>query len=120
MRLSRVDVSAAKAGTKNIFVSAARGSLILQRDGSWSVVRQQTDTKDVKVLEEGQSVPLIKRNGASSHRIAEPKDIVQAATNSSFGVVQSTGTQKLLFDMLRFSPCVKKLKSAQTYFADAY
>ena len=120
MRLSRVDVTAAKDGTKNIFVSAARGSLILPPDGSWSVVKQQTDTKDVKVLEEGQSVPLIKRTGFDLHRIADPKDIVQAATNSSFGVVQSTGTQKLLFDMPRFSPGVKKLKSAQTYFADAY
>lgn len=120
MRLSRVDVSAAKDGVKNIFVSAARGSLILPPDGSWSVVKQQTDTKDVKVLEEGQSVPLIKRTGVDLHRIADPKDIVQAATNSSFGVVQSTGTQKLLFDMPQFSPGVKKLKSAQTYFADAY
>lgn len=120
MRLSRADVSAAKDGIKNIFVSAARGSLILPPDGSWSVVKQQTNTKDVKVLEEGQSVPLIKRTGFDLHRIAEPKDIVQAATNSSFGVVQSTGTQKLLFDMPRFSPGVKKLKSAQTYFADAY
>jgi hypothetical protein len=120
MRLSRVDVSAAKDGTKDIFVSAARGSLILPPDGSWSVVRQQTDTKDVKVLEEGQSVPLIKRNGVGTYRIAEPKDIVQPSSNSTFGVVQSTGTQKLLFDMPQFTPNVKKLKSAQTYFADAY
>ena len=120
MRLARVDVSAAKDGAKDIFVSAARGSMILPPDGSWSVVKQQTDTRDVKVIEEGQSVPLIKRNGVNTYRIAEPKDIAQPATNSTYGVVQSTGTQKLLFDMPQFTPNDKKLKSAQTYFADAY
>lgn len=120
MRLGRVDVSAAKDGAKDIFVSTARGSLILPPDGSWSVVKQQTDTKDVKVIEQGQSVPLIKRNGANAYRIAEPKDIAQATTNSNYGVVQSTGTQKLLFDQPHFTSNDKKLKSAETYFADAY
>jgi hypothetical protein len=120
MRLARVDVSAAKDGPKDIFVSTARGSLILPPDGSWSVVKQQTDTKDVKLIEEGQSVPLIKRNGVNIYRIAEPKDIAQPSTNSTYGVVQSTGTQKLLFDMPQFTPNDKKLKSNQTYFADAY
>ncbi len=120
MRLARVDVNPAKDGSKNIFVSAARGSLVLPPDGSWSVVKQQTDTKDVKVIEEGQSVPLIKRNGGTNYRIADPKDVVQPTSNINFGVVQSTGTQKLLFDLPQFSPNVKKLKSSQTYFADAY
>ncbi len=120
MRLNRVDVSAAKDGSKDIFVSVPHGSLLLPPDGSWSVVKQQTDTRDVKVLEEGQSVPLIKRKGVNTHRIAEPKDIAQATTNSTYGIVQSTGTQKLLFDMPQFTPNVKKLQSSQTYFADAY
>jgi hypothetical protein len=121
MRLSRVDVSPAKdAANKNIFVSAARGALILPPDGSWSVVKQQLDTKDVKVLEIGETVPLIKRKGDPTHRIAEPRDVVQPTSNMNFGIVQSTGTQKLLFDLPQFSPNEKKLKSAQTYFADAY
>jgi hypothetical protein len=34
--------------------------------------------------------------------------------------MQTTGTQKLLFDVPQFSPGVPKLKSAQTYFADAW
>lgn len=120
MRLARVDVSAAKDGAKDIFVSTARGALILPPDGSWSVVKQQTDTKDVKIIEQGQSVPLIKRTGVNTYRIADPKDIAQATTKSNYGVVQSTGTQKLLFDLPHFTPNDKKLKSAQTYFADAY
>jgi len=121
MRVSRVDVSPAKnAANNNIFVSAARGALILPPDGSWSVVKQQLNTKDVKVLEVGETVPLIKRNGDSTHRIANPADVAQPSSNLNFGIVQSTGTQKLLFDLPQFSPNVKKLKSAQTYFADAY
>src|SRR6185436_12990253 len=75
---------------------------------------------DVKLIEEGKSVPLIKRNGVNTYRVAEPKDIAQPSTNSTYGVVQTTGTQKLLFDRPQFTPNDKKLKSAQTYFADAY
>ena len=41
-------------------------------------------------------------------------------SNAHYGVVQSTGTQKLLFDVPQFTPGDAKLKSAQTYFADAY
>ena len=41
-------------------------------------------------------------------------------SNTHYGVLQSTGTQKLLFDVPQFTPGDSKLKSAQTYFADAY
>src|ERR1035437_5566986 len=66
MRIVRVDVNPAKDGSNRYnFATAARGSLILPQDGSWSVVKQQTDTGDVQPIEEGQSVPLIKPNGDS-------------------------------------------------------
>ena len=122
MRVSRVDVNPALDGAgQHIFATAARGSLILPADGSWSVVKQQTDTGDVKPVEEGQSVPLIKPNGNTNFRIANPADVVQsAASKTNFGVLQSTGTQKLLFDIPQFSLNEAKLKSAETYFADAY
>ena len=109
------------AGGAYIFASAARGSLILPKDGSWSVVKQQTNTGDVKPVEDGQSVPLIKQNGNSNFKIANPADVVVAtASKVNFGVLQSTGTQKLLFDIPQFSPGVAKLLSDETYFADAY
>ena len=121
MRLNRADLNPALDNSgKNVFVGAARGSLILPPDGSWSVVKQHTDTGDVKPVEEGQSVPLIKANGASAYRIADPADIVQAASKINFGVLQSTGTQKLLFDIPQFTNGVNKLLSSNTYFADAY
>ena len=122
MRLSRVDVSPAfdAAGRPN-FVSAARGSLLLPADGAWAVVMQQTDTGDVKPLPEGQSVPLIKPNAETNFRISHPADaVVSGASKVHFGVLQSTGTQKLLFDVPQFAPNQTQLRSAQTYFADAY
>jgi hypothetical protein len=121
MRVARVDLNPALDGAgRDIFAAAARGSLILPPDGSWSVVKQRTDTGDVKPVEEGQSVPLIKPNGGANFLIANPADVVQATSKTNFGVVQSTGTQKLLFDIPQFSPGETKLKSDTTYFADAY
>jgi hypothetical protein len=121
MRIGRVDVNPAFDATgKHIFVPAARGSLVLPQDGSWSVVKQQTDTGDVKPVEEGQSVPLIKPDGNTNFRIANPADAVVHTSKVNFGVVQSTGTQKLLFNIPQFSVGVAKLKSDETYFADAY
>ena len=121
MRLSRVDVNPAmNAAGKSVFVSAARGSLILPQDGSWSVVQQRTDTGDVKPVPPQETVPLIKPNASANYLIAHPADVHVPASNAHYGVVQSTGTQKLLFDVPQFTPGDPKLKSAQTYFADAY
>jgi hypothetical protein len=121
MRVSRVDVSAARdGGGLPVFVTAARGSLILPQDGSWSVVAQQTNTGDVKPLSPQDLVPLIKPNANPNYLLASPADAVVAASNTHYGVVQSTGTQKMLFDVPQFTPNDFKLKSAQTYFADAY
>ncbi len=121
MRIGRVDVNPAFDATgQRVFVPAARGSLILPKDGSWSVVKQNADTGDVKPLEEGQSVPLIKPNGTPDFRIANPADAVVPTSKVNFGIVQSTGTQKVLFNIPHFSPGQFKLKSDATYFADAY
>jgi hypothetical protein len=121
MRLSRVDVNPATNGAgKSVFVSAARGSLILPQDGSWSVVEQRTDTGDVKPVPPQSTVPLIKPNASANYLIAHPADVHQPTSNAHYGVVQSTGTQKLMFDVPQFTPGDSKLKSAQTYFADAY
>jgi hypothetical protein len=121
MRLSRVDVNpATNAAGKSVFVSAARGSLILPQDGSWSVVEQRTDTGDVKPVSPQNTVPLIKPNASVNYLIAHPADVHQPTSNAQYGVVQSTGTQKLMFDVPQFTPGDPKLKSAQTYFADAY
>lgn len=121
IRLSRVDVNPARnALGKSVFVSAARGSLVLPKDGSWSVVKQQTTTGDVHPLSSQELVPLIKPNGNPDFLLAHPADVHVPTSNTHYGVLQSTGTQKLLFDVPHFSAGTFKLKSAQTYFADAY
>jgi len=101
-------------------VSAARGSLVLPQDGAWSVVRQRTDTGDVMPVPPQETVPLIKPNASANYLIAHPADVHQPTSNAHYGVVQSTGTQKLMFDVPQFTPGDAKLKSALTYFADAY
>jgi hypothetical protein len=121
MRLVRADLSPAPDGSGGyVFAAAARGSLLLPKDGAWSVVKHQTDTGDVKPVEAGQSVPLIRANGAPTFKIGDPGDVVTPVSKTNYGVLQSTGTQKLLFDTPQFAPNVQKLKSAETYFADAY
>lgn len=134
MRLARVDINPAKNAAGNyVFATAARGSLILPKDGSWSVVKHIRDTGDVKPVEEGQLVPLIKPDGkkvsfpgSDRYRIADPADIIKPETGGhNYGVLQSTGTQKLLFNIPQFLPPAlnagkKQLLSDNTYFADAY
>jgi hypothetical protein len=121
MRVQRADVNPARnAAGKSVFVTAARGALILPPDGSWAVVRQQTNTGDVTPVAPGEGVPLIKPNASPDFRLAHPADVHQPSSNVHFGVLQSTGTQKVLFDVPHFAPGVAKLKSEQTYFADAY
>ena len=117
MRIVRVDVSAASGlSGQPVFVAAARGSLILPADGSWSTVVQRTDTGDVSPLPEGTSVPLIRPNGAPDFRIASPKDVEKPASGTRYGVLQSTGTQKLLFDTPHFEPGKPQMQSARSLF----
>lgn len=133
MRLARVDINPAKnAAGAYVFASAARGSLILPKDGSWSVVKHMRDKGDVKPVEEGQLVPLIKPSnkvsfpGSDRYRIANPADVIKPeAGGHNYGILQSTGTQKLLFNIPQFLPPVlntgkKQMLSDNTYFADAY
>jgi hypothetical protein len=121
MRISRVDVNPARnAAGKSVFVTAARGSLILPPDGSWSTVKQQTSTGDVQPVGATEPIPLIKPNASPNFLVAHPADVYVPSSNTHYGVLQSTGTQKLLFDVPQFTPGVAKLHSAQTYFADAY
>ncbi|WP_437912531.1 hypothetical protein WME73_36275 [Sorangium sp. So ce302] len=135
MRLSRVDVnSSADTGGKPIFVSAARGAVILPRDGAWSVVQHTQATGEVSPLDPQAAVPLIRRglldtatqttdaSPADLLRLADPKEIVQAPTESTrnYGLLHSTETQKALFRLPSFKEGVDQLLGAPPDFADAY
>ncbi|MEK6372540.1 MAG: hypothetical protein AABO58_07560 [Acidobacteriota bacterium] len=135
MRISRADVNMSKDGVTPIFVSAARGSVVLPKDGSWSVVQHVQGSGEVIPLDPQVTVPLIRRGrlldpktGTTDStaddrmRLANPIDLVQppGPQTRNYGFLQSTGTQKALFRLPSFKPGVKELFGAPPDFADAY
>jgi hypothetical protein len=135
MRVSRADVSASRdAGGGRIFVAAARGAVVLPKDGSWSVVQHQQGSGEVTPLDAQATVPLIRRGRLDSTtrttdagpgdllRIANPADLVAPPGPGTrhYGLLQSTGTQKALFRQPSFQQGANQLLGAPPDFADAY
>ncbi|MFT4015381.1 MAG: hypothetical protein QM668_00345 [Agriterribacter sp.] len=138
IRAARFDVAPSidKAGTKPVFVVAARGNVFLPKDGSWALVQHNVGTGEVTPLPTDTMVPLI-RTGAWKKgnvvdnnilqkqlvRVAHPMEILRdpAADTLNFGYLQSTATQKALF----LTPAyelnnAKMLSKTPPVFADAY
>ncbi len=139
MRLNSVDVSnSVDAGGSNpVFTGTARGTVILPKDGSWSIVQHSQATNAVSAIDNNSPVPLIRRgilknDGTSNYpaeqlRLANPLDLLRAPDPSTinFGLLQNTGTQKTLFQLPAFVEGVTKLLSKDNNFplakfADAY
>jgi len=134
LRLSRADVNASSDGAKPIFVSAARGAVVLPKEGSWSVVQHNQGTGEVSPLDPQATVPVIRRGKLSPDatttdttpgdliRIANPVDLVQplGPGTRNFGLLQSTNTQKALFRLPSFQEGIQELKGLAPDFADAY
>ncbi|MHB8628174.1 MAG: hypothetical protein ACYDEO_18455 [Aggregatilineales bacterium] len=138
-RVSRFDVNSSvdAAGTQPVFVAASRGSVVLPKDGSWSLVTHARGTGDVTPLPTSVTTPLIRigeldRNMAFPDtdllRIANPADLLRAPGNATinFGFLQSTNTQKVLFLTPAFAKQVvattpgKLLSKTPPLFVDAY
>ncbi len=126
MKISRFDVSATvDSANKDIFVSASRGSVIMPKDGSWTMVQHNRGTGDVSPLPEQLSVPLIRagkwvKNKVVSDadvlnfiRIAHPADLLKSPDSDTinFGFLQNMGTQKVLFMTPGFKNGVESLLS---------
>jgi len=126
MKINRVDVSAAVDTANNpVFVSAARGSVIMPKDGSWTMVQHNRGTGDVSPLPEQLSVPLIRAgkwvkdqvvsNADVSNliRIAHPEDLLKFPDSNTinFGFLQNMGTQKVLFMTPGFKKGIDSLVS---------
>jgi len=137
MRINRFDVSASTDKTGQIiFVAAARGNVLLPKDGSWSIVQHSTSTGDVTPLSESLTVPLIREgiwipekviDVAKTKdflvRMAHPKELLRnvAADTINFGILQNMGTQKALFLTPSFKVAEQTLLSkTPPIFADAY
>ncbi len=137
MRINRFDVSPSVDGANNpIFVVAARGNVILPKDGSWSMVQHNAGTGEVTPLAEGLTVPLIRVGewvagkvidtvAAKDKliRLANPMDLLRNVVPQTinFGLLQNMGTQKALFLTPAFKIDEKTLLSkTPPVFADAY
>jgi hypothetical protein len=139
IRINFVDVNASvdAAGTAPVFVAAARGNVVLPKDGSWSLVAHARGSGEVTPLPESVSVPLV-RVGELAHdmtcpdtallRIANPGDLLRAPGSETinFGFLQSTNTQKVLFLTPAFARQAtdavpgKLLSRTPPLFVDAY
>jgi len=139
MRLHSVDVSNSidAAGTTPVFAGTARGTVILPKDGSWSIVQHSQATNAVSAIDNNAAVPLVregqlKPDGTSDYpllkiRLANPMDLLKApdAATINYGLLQNTGTQKVLFQLPAYKPGKLQLLSKDNEFplakfADAY
>jgi hypothetical protein len=138
MRLHSVDVSNSldQTGASPIFTGTSRGTVILPKDGSWSVVQHSLATNAVSAIDNNAAIPLIRKgqliNGNSDYpaeqlRLANPLDLLKAPDTSTinFGLLQNTGTQKVFFQLPAYIEGVNQLLSKDNNFplakfADAY
>jgi hypothetical protein len=140
IRLNRFDFnnSFAADGSSPIFAAAGRGTVILPKDGAWSMVKHEGGTGGVSPVPQELSVPLI-RIGALIKpfdelvlsadpttqllRVANPTEILRspAADTISYGLLHATDTQKALFLTPSYAQGVEKLLSkTPPLFADAF
>ena len=140
MRLSRFDVSNSfdLNGVDPAFAGAGRGSVLLPKDGSWSLVKHEFGTGQVSPVPQDLSAPLIRIGKVTKVgealkidpdpatqllRIANPTELLRAATNDTinYGFLQTTDTQKALFLTPSFQQGVATLLSkTPPLFADAF
>ena len=134
VRINRFDVNNEKKSGNHVFVVAARGSAILPKDGSWSMVTHTAATGEVVPLPENVTIPIVKAGkikangsveidpGNQLARIANPTELLTASASPvNYGFLQNTGTQKALFLTPSFEKGVQQLMSkTPPIFANAY
>lgn len=138
MRISRVEVNPSlDAGGNRVFVTAAKGTPVLPKDGSWSVVQHTLSTKEVLPLSGNDVIPLVREGERIftpeeltyvQDKISKPVNVAEAtelfkaleARAKQYGFLQSTGENKVLFRNPIFENGVKILKGSVPDLADAY
>ena len=137
MQVTRVDVSVSDEANTS-FVVALRGTIELPKEGSWTVVKCIA-TKDTVSLNPSEAVPLI-RNGLlnfdlkgkrfvdfrnSSYSLGDPAEIDKYAPGAAapaiqYSLLQTTGTQKLLFRRPSFVVNQQKINTEVPDLADSF
>jgi hypothetical protein len=128
-----------KDGVTPAFPVAGRGSVLLPKDGSWSLVKHEFSTGQVNPVPQDLAAPLIRIGklvkdaadvlkldpdpGAALLRIANPTELLRDPANDTvnYGFLQSTDTQKALFLNPAFQRGLPTLLSkTPPLFADAF
>ncbi len=140
MRLNRFDFnnSFGTNGVDIVFAAAGRGSVLLPKDGSWSMVKHDRDTGEVSPVPANLSVPVIREGKLIKDyesqkldtpienvllRIANPTELLRQPVDETlnYGFLQSTDTQKALFLAPSFESGKKILFSKiPPLFVDAF
>jgi len=142
MRVTRVEVNPSRdTANKRVFVSAAKGTPVLPKDGSWSVVQHDGVSKEVTPLSNNDVIPLVRMgtrdflaappNPAkpyTQNKTANPVNVAEATElfkdlelrAKQFAFLQSTGENKVLFRNPLFEKGVDLLKGSVPDLADAY
>ena len=140
MQINRFDISHSEkpgnASDDPIFVAATRGSVLLPKDGSWSMVQHETGSGEVTPLPPHIPIPLIrigewqkeivvKASDVTNNllRLAHPLEILRNPEEATinYGFLQSTSTQKALFLTPSYKKGISKLMSkTPPIFSDAY
>jgi hypothetical protein len=138
MRVTRVEVNPGRdTANDRVFITAAKGTPVLPKDGSWSVVQHNAVSKEVTPLSNNDVIPLVReglRNFVvnsldyTQDKIAKAVNIAEAAElfkdlearAKQFGFLQSTGENKVLFRNPLFEKGVDILKGSIPDLADAY
>jgi len=127
MRVSRVVVRPCVDG-RILFVVAAEGMPLLPKDGSWSVVKHDKTSGEVRPISDG-VVPLIRggihpfNNLGNRLELANPAELFvpdRENRTAQFAFLQNTDTQKVLFRNPWFEQGKKLLQSSKPDMADAY
>lgn len=106
MRAAQMTVSCVMSGATAVLVAALRGSPVLPSTGSWTVTRRAATVGAQPIaLDPRTPVPLCRNSAEAMWRLAEPADVLNLAPpQTEYGLMQSTGTQKVYFPQPQMIP----------------
>lgn len=124
MRLSRIELAnAPHAGAlvPQEFAAAARGSLVLPAQGSWSVLARTDTASEPTPIDADRGVPLIRQGpaggppGNAPWRLAEPADLwVPDAPAMDYCLLHATDSTRVLFPRPKVESGTTAFTSTQT------
>lgn len=112
LKANRVDITRSHQNDNEhepIFVGTVRGSVSLPDEGSWSMVEidqsgnvgNLSDDKNISVIRKGlrkkEVMEMVIVNEATEAKIAFPDALLNSNIQKTFGILQNTETQKMLF-----------------------